>query len=89
VRIGGQLRLGGGWTAFGSASYEQRKYDGPEPLFFIVREDKQTDVLAGLSYLVRPGITVLGQVAYTDNSSTIPLNDFDRVISSVALRFYF
>jgi outer membrane protein len=89
VRMGGQLRLGGGWTAFGSASYEQRKYDGPEPLFFIVREDKQTDVLAGLSYLVRPGITVLGQVAYTDNSSTIPLNDFDRVISSVALRFYF
>lgn len=89
VRAGGQLRLGGGWTAFGSASYEQRKYDGPEPLFFIVREDRQTDVLAGLSYLVRPGTTVLAQVTYTDNSSNIPLNDFDRVISSVALRFNF
>jgi tetratricopeptide (TPR) repeat protein len=89
VRAGGQLRLGGGWTAFGSASYEQRKYDGPEPLFFIVREDRQTDVLAGVSYLVRPGTTVLAQVAYTDNSSNIPLNDFDRVISSVALRFNF
>jgi tetratricopeptide (TPR) repeat protein len=89
VRAGGQLRLGGGWTVFGSASYEQRKYDGPEPLFFIVREDRQTDVLAGVGYLVRPGTTVLAQVAYTDNSSNIPLNDFNRVISSVALRFNF
>ena len=52
-------------------------------------KDRQIDVLAGLSYLVRPGTTVLAQVAYTDNSSTIPLNDFDRVISSVALRFNF
>ena len=89
VRAGGQLRLGGGWTAFGSASYERRQYDGPEPLFLIVREDRQTDVLAGIGYLVRPGITVLAQVAYTDNSSNIPLNDFDRVISSMTLRFNF
>jgi len=54
-----------------------------------VREDRQTDVIAGVSYLWRPGITLLAQLAYTDNSSTIPLNDFNRTISSVALRFNF
>jgi tetratricopeptide (TPR) repeat protein len=89
VRAGGQLRLGGGWSAFASASYEQRKYDGPEPLFFTTREDRQTDVIAGLAYLLRPGTTLLAQLAYTDNNSNIPLNDFDRTISSVALRFNF
>ena len=89
VRVGGQLRLGGGWSTFGSASYEQRKYGGVEPLFLATREDEQFDVIAGLSYLWRPGTTVLAQIAYTDNRSNIPLNDFDRTVSSVALRFNF
>jgi hypothetical protein len=89
VRMGGQLRLGGGWSAYGSASYERRKYEGTEPLFLAVREDKQTDVIAGVSYLWRPRTTVFGQVSYTDNSSTIPLNDFDRTITSVGVRFSF
>ena len=89
VRVGGQLRLGGGWSTFGSASYEQRKYGGVEPLFLATREDEQFDVIAGVSYLWRPGTTVLAQIAYTDNRSNIPLNDFDRTVSSVALRFNF
>lgn len=89
VRLGGQLRLGGGWSTFASLSYEQRKYGGPEPLFLIEREDVQTDVVLGVSYLWRPGTTVLAQVAYTDNQSNIPLNDFDRTVSSVTLRFNF
>jgi len=89
VRLGGQLRLGGGWSTYGSVSYEQRKYGGPEPLFLVEREDKQTDAVLGLSYLWRPGTTVLAQVAYTDNRSNVPLNDFDRTVSSVSLRFNF
>jgi len=89
VRAGGQLRLGGGWLAFGSASYERRKYGGVEPLFLVEREDTQVDALLGLSYLLRPGATVLAQVAYTDNRSNVPLNDFDRTVSSVSLRFNF
>ena len=89
MRAGGQLRLGGGWSAFASLSYEQRKYGGVEPLFLVEREDKQTDATLGVSYLLRPGTTVLAQVAYTENQSNIPLNDFDRTVSSVALRFNF
>jgi tetratricopeptide (TPR) repeat protein len=89
VRLGGQLRLGGGWSLFGSASYEQRKYGGTEPLFLVTREDKQTDINAGLSYLWRPGTTVLTQVTHTDNQSNVALNDFDRTVFSMSLRFNF
>jgi len=70
-------------------SYEQRKYGGIEPLFLVTREDEQTDASLGLSYLWRPGTTVLAQVAYTDNKSNVALNNFDRTISSVSLRFNF
>jgi tetratricopeptide (TPR) repeat protein len=89
VRLGGQLRLGGGWSLFATAAYEQRKYNGPEPLFLVTREDKQADAGLGVSYLWRPGTTVLAQVAYTNNQSNIPLNDFDRTIVSTSLRFNF
>ena len=89
ARLGGSWRLGGGWSLFGSLSYEQRKYRGTEPLFFVVREDKQTDVNAGLSYLVRSATTVLLQVSHTDTSSNVVLNDFDRTVVSTSVRFNF
>jgi tetratricopeptide (TPR) repeat protein len=89
VRLGGQLRLGGGWSAFGAASFEQRQYGGIEPLFLVQREDEQTDVNAGLSYLWRSGTTLLLQVSYTDNKSNVVLNDYQRTIASVGVRFNF
>ncbi len=89
VRLGGQLRLGGGWSLFGSVSYEQRTYGGIEPLFLVTREDQQTDANLGLSYLWRPGTTVLAQVTHTDNQSNVALNDYDRTVYSMSLRFNF
>jgi hypothetical protein len=89
VRLGGQLRLGGGWATFGSLSFERRRYGGPEPLFFVEREDEQTDAILGVSYLLRSGTTALAQIAYTDNRSNVPLNDFDRAVTSLSLRFNF
>jgi outer membrane protein len=89
ARIGGQLRLGGGLSAFGSLSYEQRKYGGIEPLFLVTREDKQTDVNLGLSYLWRSGTTLLLQAAHTNNSSNVVLNDFKRSVVSLSARFNF
>jgi tetratricopeptide (TPR) repeat protein len=89
VRLGGQWRLGGPWSAFGSISYEQREYGGTEPLFLVAREDKQTDVNAGLSYLWRSGMTLRLQVSHTENSSNVVLNDFDRTVVSTSVRFNF
>jgi tetratricopeptide (TPR) repeat protein len=89
ARLGGQWRLGGGWSITGSVSYERREYGGTEPLFLVKREDKQTDVNLGLSYLWRSGTTLLLQVAHTNNSSNIVLNDFDRSVASLSARFNF
>jgi tetratricopeptide (TPR) repeat protein len=89
IRLGGQLRLGGGWSAFGSLSYERREYRGIDPLFMVVREDEQSDVSVGTSYLWRSGTTLRLQVAHTANSSNIVLNDYDRTVISLAARFNF
>ena len=89
LRLGGQLRLGGPWSAFGSVSYERREYSGSEPLFQVTREDKQTDVSLGLSYLWRSGMTLRLEASHTENSSNVPLNEFDRTIISTAVRFNF
>jgi len=89
VRLGGQVRLGGPWSAFGSLSYEKREYGGTEPLFLVTREDEQTDVNVGVSYLYRAGMTLRLQVSHTANSSNVVLNDFDRTVASTAVRFNF
>lgn len=89
ARLGGQLRLGGGWSLFGSASHEQRKYGGTEPLFLVQRKDKQSDLNAGVSYLWRSGTTLLLQASHTANSSNVVLNDFDRTIVSTSVRMNF
>ena len=89
VRLGGQIRLGGPWSAFGSASYEQREYGGTEPLFLVTREDEQTDASIGLSYLWRSGMTLRLQLSHTENSSNVALNDFKRTVASAAVRFNF
>lgn len=89
LRLGGQLRLGNGWSVLGSAAYEERHYGGPEPFFLETRKDKQMDLSAGVSYLVRANTTVLGQLAHTDNRSNIPVNKFDRTVATVSVRFNF
>jgi outer membrane protein len=89
VRLGGQMRLAAGLSAFGNTSYEYRRYGGPDPLFLVNRRDRQFDASGGLSYILRPGTTLIGQVAYTDNHSNIDLNKFRRTVSTVSVRFNF
>ena len=89
VRLGGQVRIRTGLSLFANVAYEQREYGGVEPIFLVEREDKQTDLNVGLSYLLRPGTTLIAQFTRTDNSSNVVINDFERNLASVALRFNF
>jgi tetratricopeptide (TPR) repeat protein len=89
VRAGGQLAFGKGWALLASAAYEERNYGGPEPVFLETRQDRQTDLSVGLSYLLRAHITLIGQIAYTDNRSNIPLFAYDRTVAGVSMRFTF
>ena len=89
VRLGGQVRIRTGLSLFANLSYEQREYGGVEPVFLVEREDEQADATVGVSYLLRPGTTLIAQYAHTDNSSNVVINDFDRKVFSVSLRFNF
>ena len=89
VRVGAQLSFGRGWGVFASAAYEERDYGGPEPVFLETRRDRQTDLGIGVSYLLRAHTTVIAQVAYTDNRSTIPISQFDRTVAGISMRFTF
>jgi hypothetical protein len=70
-------------------SHEERRYGGPDPLFLATRRDRQTDVIAGLAYLLRANTTVLAQLAHTENRSNVPINGFDRSVATVSVRFAF
>jgi outer membrane protein len=87
LRLGGQATLGNGWSAFGSLAVEQRRYDGTDPTFLTTRRDDQYDAGIGIGYLLRPGVTLLGQVNYTDNDSNIQLYKFRRTVGLVSVRF--
>ena len=89
VRLGAQVRLGAGVSAFANGSFEHRKYGGPEPVFNIVREDNQSDWGVGLSYVVRPGTTLIAQFAHTENRSNIELYQFHRSVYTGSIRFNF
>lgn len=89
IRLGGHLRLTTGLTAFGNLAFERREYGGEDTTFLVTRRDDQFDVLAGLSYLLRPGMTLIGQVGYTDNKSNIQIDQFNRVVSTISIRFSF
>lgn len=89
VRLGAELRLGQGWGVLASASHEERRYGGTEPLFAEARKDRQSDLSAGISYLLRARTTLLAQLAYTDNRSNIPIHAFDRTVGTLSVRFAF
>ena len=89
IRIGGQIRIATGVSAFANAAYEQRKYGGPEPIFGVTRKDHQYDLSGGVSYLLRAATTLIGQITHTRNDSNLHLNDFDRTVVTASVRFNF
>ena len=89
VRFGAQGRIGPGLSIFGNASFERRRYGGPEPIFLVTRTDKQYDISGGLSYVIRPGTTLIAQLAHTENKSNVELNQFRRTVGTLSVRFNF
>lgn len=86
LRVGGEMRLNAKTTLFASLSGEWRRYNGQDPLFLVTREDKQYDFRIGASYVPAPSWTITPQLAYTQNDSNVPINDYDRTVVSVTLR---
>jgi hypothetical protein len=86
VRLGGQVSVGANAVLFGLLSYEQRVYNGDDPLFLVTRRDSQVDLRVGVNYALLPGWLLVPQVAYTNNRSNIDVDKYDRTVVSLALR---
>ena len=89
ARVGGQMALSDKWTAFLNLSYEDRKYGGVDPLFLINRHDKETQFRASATYALERNWTITPAIAVTDARSNVVVNDYDRWILSVTLRYDF
>ena len=86
VRAGGEMRLNPQTILFSSASVEQRRYGGPDPLFLVTRRDTQSDLVVGLSYVPLQNWTITPQAGFTRNSSNIVINAYSRAVYSVVVR---
>ncbi len=89
ARLGGQIDLAEKWTLNASASVEDRRYGGPDPLFLVNRRDKQFDFRVAAPWAITREWTVTPQFSYTDNRANIIVNEHDRKVLSVAVRYDF
>jgi len=89
ARIGGTYGLTDKWTLAATASYEDRKYLGADPLFLSTRHDKETNLRLSAAYALTPNLTLTPAVSYTENRSNIVVNAYDRTMVSVTLRYDF
>jgi hypothetical protein len=78
-----------GWRASVGYSFERRGFDGPEPLFGVVRVDRQHDARIGVEREIGRALTVGPVLAYTRNASTVAPNDFRRTQAFVFARYRF
>lgn len=86
ARIGAQQFLNEKFSIFVNASAEKRQYGGPDPSFLVDREDSQYSASGGVHFTPGRKVRLTLQSAYTDNSSNIPINEFDRWLVSLILR---
>lgn len=87
ARLGGELPLSQSVAVFGSLSFEDRRYGGPDlPLFPQTRKDGQLNILMGANFTPAKDWLLTPQLSFTRNDSNIQLNDYRRGVASVTLR---
>jgi tetratricopeptide (TPR) repeat protein len=89
VRIGGQLGFGSQFILSATASYENREYGGPDPLFLEERHDKEAQLRFAANYLIDRKWTAIAALTLVDSRSNIVVNDYERGIFAVSLRYDF
>lgn len=86
LSAGVQRRLFGSVDGFLSASLLRSDYAQANVDFAVTRRDRQRDTVGGLSWDLGRGWFLLGQVAHTRNKSNLPLNEYRRTETSLAVR---
>ncbi len=86
LRAGGDWPFGNRWGLFANGSFEHRRYREADPLFMVVRKDKQYATAMGFNYELEKGWRLSPQVSYTRAYSTIDINAYDRWQAQIVLR---
>jgi tetratricopeptide (TPR) repeat protein len=86
LRGGGELRFDERTKLFLNVAYEDREYGAVDPFFLVTRHDKQLDIRLGLEFRPWKDWKVAPGIQYTDNSSNIEINEFDRTVAAVFVR---
>jgi hypothetical protein len=86
LRAGVQQPFSETIAAFATFGYETRRFDGVDPIFLVTRDDKQTNLNLGLSWIPAKAWRVTPQIAFTKTKSNIVIADYDRVVYSVTAR---
>lgn len=89
LRAGLQKTLNPTLAGFVALNYESRRYGGPDPFFSVKRNDDQTSLSVGLSWVPAKSWRVTPLISHIRNESNIVVNDYDRTSVSVAARFEF
>ena len=87
ARLGAQWNMSEKFALFLNANGERREYGGPDPFFLVDREDIQYNASAGFIVFPRKGVRVTTQASGTRNDSNIPINEYDRVVYQITLRY--
>lgn len=86
ARIGSETKLSTANTLLLSASIESRQYDGVSPLFLVKRDDSQGDFKIGINYTPVKNWIITPSYSYTNNSSNVAINKYDRTVYSLNIR---
>ena len=86
LRGGLQKPFSDSLAAFATVGYEDRKFGGVDPLFLVTRQDTQTNLNLGLSWVPAKAWRVTPLLALTRTSSNIAINDFSSQSISVTVR---
>src|SRR5687768_8865518 len=89
VRVGGQLGFGSKFVLSATASYENREYGGTDPFFLEERHDKEAQLRLAANYLFDRNWTAIAALTMIDTTSNIVVNDYQRGIFAVSLRYDF
>ncbi|HWA39256.1 MAG TPA: TonB-dependent receptor [Burkholderiales bacterium] len=89
VRGGGQIGLSDQWTLTAGANYEERRYQGPDPLFLTARNDKELQLRLAAIYQLDKNWSVTPALSFTNVKSNIIVNDYDRAMLSITGRYDF
>ncbi|MEZ5659692.1 MAG: surface lipoprotein assembly modifier [Burkholderiaceae bacterium] len=81
--------IGGRWRGLLGLQWEERRFDGAEPLFGVTRSDTQTELKLGLESELDAHWTLQPQIVLTRNRSTLSPSDYRRAQAQLVARYRF